>query len=113
MLTFHELLLSVLLIQINDDRPRWLLGFSLLAHHKTLLHGQQAIHLVAHQQNSPVFGPLLDDLGSGHRCSAQSQRNALNSSNASNKTKLWRNRAGNALVLVVEDVDFERTAHHE
>lgn len=74
MLTFHELLLSVLLIQINDDRPNWLLWFPLLAHHKALLHGQQAVHLIAHQQNSPVFGPVFHHFGPGHCCSAQTDR---------------------------------------
>lgn len=70
LLTFHELLLPIFFIQVNDDWPGRLLRFSLLAHNKTLFHWQQAVHLITHEQHTSVSGPVFHNLGPRQRRSA-------------------------------------------
>ena len=73
-LTFEKLLLAVFLIQVDDDRPGGLLSLPLAPGHETLLEGQQAVHLVPHQQHASVTTPVLHHLRPGNSGSYRTRR---------------------------------------
>lgn len=114
--TFHEFLLSVLFIQVNNNRPSRLFRFSLLPHHEALLHGQQAVHLVTHQQHTSISGPLIHHLGPGHRRSGRGGHTVR----TVNGSIIWpwtftrvHRPTCYVLVLIVENVNFERAASNK
>lgn len=113
-MTFHELLLSIFFIQVNNDRSCWLLRFPLLAHHKALLHGQQTVHLITHQQHSSISGPVLHNFSPGQRCSGGHTASVISSSYILNTTPTrTTTRYVNILVLIVENVNLECSACDE
>lgn len=65
--TFHELLLPVLLIQVDDDRPGGFFRLPLAASDEALLQREEAVHFIPHQQHAAITRPLLYHLRPGHR----------------------------------------------
>lgn len=75
--TFHELLLSVLLVQVDNNGSSRLLGLSFASGHKALFKRQQAVHFISHQQHASVTGPLLHYFSPGYRVSDQDKEETI------------------------------------
>lgn len=64
--TFHQLLLPVLLVQIDDDGPCGFFRLSLAAGDEALLQREQPVHFITHEQHAAITRPLLYHLRTGH-----------------------------------------------
>ena len=72
--TSSKLLLSVFLIQINDDRVRTFLGFLRSTCGKGFLQGEEPVHFVPHQQHPSLWHPISHHFSTSCHCPARVNR---------------------------------------
>lgn len=74
LLTSSKLLLSIFLIQINDDRVRTFLGFLRSTCGKGFLQGEESVHFVPHQQHPTLWHPISHHFSTSCHCPARVNR---------------------------------------